>query len=174
MAISGFGRGKGEGYEAPPAMASSSGSSSSSSNSGNLSAFIDQGSTFEGKLTFKDTVRIDGCFTGEIASENTLIVGESGEINATIRSTTVVVSGVVTGNVHASRQVVLHKTGKVDGDIETPSIIVEEGATFNGHLSMGKSGSQASLKAVSGGNKNEGGDGNNANKDAKQSASNSK
>ena len=28
----------------------------------NLTAFIDQGSEFEGKLSFKDTVRIDGSF----------------------------------------------------------------------------------------------------------------
>ncbi|HXX47069.1 MAG TPA: polymer-forming cytoskeletal protein, partial [Myxococcota bacterium] len=41
---------------------------------GALTAFIDQGSEFSGKLNFKDTVRIDGRFEGEIASENTLIV----------------------------------------------------------------------------------------------------
>jgi hypothetical protein len=52
-----------------------------SSSSGGLSAFIDQGSEFEGKLSFKDTVRIDGRFRGEISSENTLIVGETGEID---------------------------------------------------------------------------------------------
>ena len=45
---------------------------------GNLTAFIDQGSEFEGKLSFKDTVRIDGTFSGEISSDNTLIVGETG------------------------------------------------------------------------------------------------
>ena len=69
----------------------------------NLSAFIDQGSEFEGKLSFKDTVRIDGCFRGEIASQNTLVVGETGEIMATVRSCTVIVSGTVTGNIFASR-----------------------------------------------------------------------
>ncbi len=72
-----------------------------------LSAFIDQGSEFEGKLSFKDTVRIDGCFRGEIASENTLVVGESGEIFATVRSRTVVIAGAVTGDVVASDRLVL-------------------------------------------------------------------
>jgi hypothetical protein len=80
MAISGFGRGKGgegmSGGSAPgPAPSSNSGGL------GGLTAFIDQGSEFEGKLSFKDTVRIDGRFRGEISSENTLIVGESGEIH---------------------------------------------------------------------------------------------
>ncbi len=35
---------------------------------GMLTAFIDQGSEFSGKLSFKDTVRIDGSFEGEITS----------------------------------------------------------------------------------------------------------
>lgn len=117
----------------------------------NLSAFIDQGSVFEGKLSFKDTVRIDGGFKGEISSENTLIVGESGEIEATIASPTVVVSGTVTGDIKATDSVVLHKSAQVDGDIETPSIVIEKGAVFNGSLSMGKAGSKSgNLKSVPG------------------------
>ncbi len=131
MAIGGFGRGKEEearSVAAPPNLGAAA---------GNLSAFIDQGSNFEGKLSFKDTVRIDGGFKGEISSENTLIVGESGEIEALISSKNVVVSGSVVGNIVATDQVVLHKSARVDGDITTPSVVVEKGAVFNGTLSMG-------------------------------------
>ena len=103
---------------------------------GNLSAFIDQGSEFEGKLSFKDTVRIDGCFRGEITSQNTLVVGETGEIMATVRSCSVIVSGTVTGNIFASQRLVLHKTARVEGDIEANSIAIEEGAVLNGKLTM--------------------------------------
>jgi len=107
---------------------------------------------FEGKLSFKDTVRIDGEFTGEITSENTLIVGETGEITATIRSNIVVVSGSVSGNIYAGRQVVLHKTARVEGDLECTSIMIEEGALFNGHLNMHAGGPAAQkLKSVEGG-----------------------
>ncbi|MBW2493999.1 MAG: polymer-forming cytoskeletal protein [Deltaproteobacteria bacterium] len=148
MAINAFGRGRESDYEGQPSSSSPS-SSSGSAASGGLTAFIDQGSEFEGKLSFRDTVRIDGCFRGEITSENTLIVGESGEIDAEIRSKTVVVSGTVHGNVIAEAKVVLHKSAHVEGDIQTPSIVVEEGAMITGKISMGgsKSGS-ASLKAV--------------------------
>jgi cytoskeletal protein CcmA (bactofilin family) len=103
---------------------------------GGLTAFIDQGSEFEGKLSFKDTVRIDGTFTGEIQSENTLIVGESGEIHAQIRSKSVMISGAVEGDVYASRQLVLHKTARLQGNVESPSIVIEEGAIFNGQVKM--------------------------------------
>jgi cytoskeletal protein CcmA (bactofilin family) len=153
MAISGFGRGKqGEGMSSGAGPAPVSSPSPAPSSGGGLTAFIDQGSQFEGKLSFKDTVRIDGEFTGEISSENTLIVGETGEITATIRSNMVVVSGTVSGNIYAGRQVVLHKTARVEGDLETPSVMIEEGALFNGNLKMSTGGPAAQkLSAVGGG-----------------------
>ena len=154
MAISGFGRGK-EGTSSgagPTPSAAPAPAPSSGGGGGGLTAFIDQGSQFEGKLSFKDTVRIDGEFSGEISSENTLIVGESGEITATIRSNMVVVSGSVVGNIYAGRQVVLHKTARVEGDLECPSIMIEEGAVFNGSLKMNAGGPAAQkLTRVGGG-----------------------
>jgi len=142
MAISGFGRRSGDETSSAP-MASTGSGSASSGGFGNLTAFIDQGSEFEGKLSFKDTVRIDGSFSGEISSDNTLIVGESGQIMATIKSVAVVISGLVEGDIHASEQIVLHKTAVVTGDLESPTVVMEEGATLNGCVRMGKSAGSA-------------------------------
>lgn len=152
MAITPFGRGK-DAVQSDSTNASSTpkkGSSSGSAGSGGLTAFIDQGSEFEGKLSFRDTVRIDGKFSGEITSENTLIVGESGEIEADIYSKTVSISGTVTGNVIAEGKVVLHKTALVNGNIQTPSLVVEDGARVNGVISMSSSSNKpkADLSAV--------------------------
>ena len=120
---------------------------------GGLTAFIDQGSEFEGKLSFRDTVRIDGRFRGEIASENTLIVGESGEIEATIRSNTVAISGSVEGDVHAARKVVLHKTARVTGNVEHALPDRRRGRRDQRHLQDGDDGRQTlgALKAIEGG-----------------------
>ena len=128
-----------------PAASSSSSSSSSSAGGGfgNLTAFIDQGSEFEGKLSFKDTVRIDGTFSGEISSDNTLIVGESGQIHASIKSVCVVISGLVEGDIHATEQIVLHKTAVVEGNLDAPAISMEEGAQLNGSVRMGSASSAA-------------------------------
>jgi cytoskeletal protein CcmA (bactofilin family) len=118
---------------------------------GNLTAFIDQGSEFEGKLSFRDTVRIDGIFSGEISSDNTLIVGESGQIHATIHSICVVISGRVEGDIHAKEQIVLHKTAVVNGNLEAPAITMEEGAQLNGSVRMGAASGAAghsTIKAV--------------------------
>jgi cytoskeletal protein CcmA (bactofilin family) len=101
-----------------------------------VSAFIDQGSEFEGKLSFRDTVRIDGIFRGEIRSQNTLVVGETGEIEAEVFSGQVEVSGSLIGNVIAQESIVLHKTARVQGDLSAPSCVIEEGAVLNGRVDM--------------------------------------
>jgi cytoskeletal protein CcmA (bactofilin family) len=144
-----FGRGRGS----DDFQTSSLSPVSSGSESGGLTAFIDQGSSFEGKLSFKDTVRIDGHFSGQITSENTLVIGESGVIEADIRSQIVIVSGTIHGNVVALRKVVLHKAAQVDGDVETPSLVMEEGAVLNGKLNMSAAAPKKprELKAVDGG-----------------------
>jgi cytoskeletal protein CcmA (bactofilin family) len=143
-----FGRGRGvDDFQAGVAPVSSG-------EPGGLTAFIDQGSSFEGKLSFKDTVRIDGHFSGEITSENTLVVGESGVIEADIHSQVVIVSGTIHGNVIATRKVVLHKTAELQGDVETPCLVVEEGAVLNGKLNMAaaaKPKKPLQLKAMDGG-----------------------
>ncbi len=142
MSISGFGRSKDEPNAATAAPKAISGGAAMS----NLTAFIDQGSDFEGKLTFKETVRIDGRFSGEISSENTLIVGESGDVEASIQSMNVVISGSVHGDVSATRQVLLHKTGRLQGNVKTPSLVMEEGAVLNGSIVMGRP--EAAAKAA--------------------------
>ncbi len=139
MSLSGFGRSKDDSNSSAAAPSSSGGGAAMS----NLTAFIDQGSEFEGKLTFKETVRIDGRFTGEISSENTLVVGESGDVEANIVSMNVVISGSVHGDVNASRQVLVHKTGRLQGNVKTPSLVMEEGAVLNGNIVMGKTESAA-------------------------------
>jgi cytoskeletal protein CcmA (bactofilin family) len=103
---------------------------------GALTAFIDQGSEFSGKLSFKDTVRIDGRFDGEIVSENTLIVGETGHVRANIDSETVILSGEVHGDILARKMIHLHKSARVFGNLQTRSLIVEDGAELNGQVEM--------------------------------------
>jgi len=151
MALKSFGRG---GSSEGPAGTGVATGSPAPTGPGGLTAFIDQGSEFEGKLSFRDTVRIDGRFRGEISSENNLIVGESGEIEASIRSNTVAISGVVEGDVCAARKVILHKTARVTGNVETPSLVMEDGAVLNGQLKMVTTETRpanAPLKAIDGG-----------------------
>ena len=103
-----------------------------------LTAFIDEGSEIEGKYTFSGTVMINGRFRGEIVSNDSLIVGEKGVVNASIRAGIVLISGEVVGNVSASERVELRGSARVYGDVEAPVVVVEEGVLFEGHCRMTK------------------------------------
>ena len=101
-----------------------------------LTAFIDEGSEIEGKYTFSGTVMLNGKFRGEINTSDTLIVGEKGVVQATIRAGIVLVSGQVIGNVLAAERVELRGRARVFGDVEAPVVVVEEGVLFEGHCRM--------------------------------------
>ncbi len=105
---------------------------------GGLTAFIDEGSEIEGKYTFSGAVMLNGKFTGEIASTDTLIIGDKGVINADIRAGQVLISGEVVGNVRATERVELKRTARMFGDIDAPVVVVEEGVLFEGHCRMTK------------------------------------
>ena len=101
-----------------------------------LTAFIDEGSEIEGKYTFSGTVMLNGKFRGEIASSDTLIIGEKGIVHATIRAGVVLISGQVVGNLSATERVELRGSARVFGDVEAPVIVMEEGVLFEGHCRM--------------------------------------
>jgi cytoskeletal protein CcmA (bactofilin family) len=103
-----------------------------------LSAFIDEASEIEGKYTFSGTVMLNGKFKGEIISNDTLIIGEKGVINASIRAGVVLISGEVVGNVMGIERVELRGTARMFGDVEAPVVVVEEGVLFEGHCRMTK------------------------------------
>jgi cytoskeletal protein CcmA (bactofilin family) len=103
-----------------------------------LTAFIDEGSEIEGKYTFSGTVMLNGRFRGEIVSNDNLIVGDKGVVNASIRAGVVLISGEVVGNVSAAERVELRGSARVYGDVEAPVVVIEEGVLFEGHCRMTK------------------------------------
>jgi cytoskeletal protein CcmA (bactofilin family) len=104
------------------------------SRSNDLTAFIDEGSEIEGKYTFQGTVMLNGKFSGEIVTSDSLIIGEKGSVNATVRAGIVLINGEVIGNVFATERVELRGAARVYGDVEAPVIVVEEGVLFEGHF----------------------------------------
>ncbi|MGH7383702.1 MAG: bactofilin family protein [Candidatus Rokuibacteriota bacterium] len=112
----------------------------SSANRKKLTAFLDEGSEIEGKYTFSGTVLLNGKFQGEIASPDTLIIGERGVVNGTVRAGTLVVNGELVGDVHASERVELAGKARVFGDLESPVVVLEEGVIFEGHCRMPRPG----------------------------------
>jgi cytoskeletal protein CcmA (bactofilin family) len=102
----------------------------------NVTAVIEKGCEFVGKLTFEGTARIGGKFDGEIFTNDTLIIDEGSLIKAEIEAATVIINGEVIGNIKASGRVEIHSTGKLKGNIETPVLRIDEGVVFEGTTKM--------------------------------------
>jgi cytoskeletal protein CcmA (bactofilin family) len=101
-----------------------------------VTTLLGKGSEFEGKLSFEGTVRVDGKLTGEIFTDDVLVVGEGAEVNAEVTVGSIVIQGTVRGNITAKRSVEIHSPGRVKGNINTPSLFVEKGVFFDGHCQM--------------------------------------
>ncbi len=105
-------------------------------NKDEINAFLGKNTTFEGKLEFSGTVRVDGRVKGEIVGDGTLIVGDSARIEADVRVTYLVVSGEFRGSLFAGERVEIRSPGKVFGNIHAPAVIIEEGVIFEGQCRM--------------------------------------
>jgi cytoskeletal protein CcmA (bactofilin family) len=101
-----------------------------------VTTLLGKGSEFEGKLSFEGTVRVDGKLTGEIFTDDVLIVGEGAEVNAEVTVGAIVIQGTVRGNIIAKRSVEIHNPGRVKGNISTPSLFIERGVMFDGQCQM--------------------------------------
>lgn len=113
----------------------------------NLNAFLGEGTSFKGTLTFEGTVRIDGRLEGEIFTKDTLVIGEGAQVSAAIHAGIVVISGTVHGNITAERKTDIHASGRLYGNISTPSLIIEEGVIFEGTCAMGSGNEQSAEQA---------------------------
>lgn len=103
---------------------------------GEITTLLGRGATFEGKLTFEGTVRIDGRFRGEVFTDDVLVIGEGAIVEAEIDVGEVIIQGTVVGNIKAKRSIEIHAPGRVKGDLHTPSLQIDKGVIFEGRSFM--------------------------------------
>lgn len=105
---------------------------------GHVTAILDKGAKFDGKLTFEGTVQIGGEFTGEIFTKDTLVINEGSFVQAQVEADSIIISGRVEGNIFARRRVIMHPPAVFRGTVTTPSLKIEEGVVFEGASYMPK------------------------------------
>jgi cytoskeletal protein CcmA (bactofilin family) len=102
-----------------------------------LTALLGRGTRFEGKLYFSGRLRIDGSFSGQIRSDDILIIGDGAEISAEIDAGTVIIrGGVVTGNIRARTAIELYVPARVVGNLWSPTIFIDKGVKVEGSCTM--------------------------------------
>ena len=102
-----------------------------------LNGFLDEGTELNGELRFRDALRVDGRIKGRIVSDNTLIIGETGQVDAEIDCRVVSIRGRVSGLVHGRERIELLAGCRVEATLVTPKLVIEDGAFFHGECRMG-------------------------------------
>jgi len=105
-------------------------------NTKDIKAYLGEDTVFSGTLSFNGAVRIDGKMDGEIQTDDTLIIGETGVLQADITAGTVICRGKIKGTIKASKRIEIHTSSEVVGNIAAPSLLVEDGAIFDGNCNM--------------------------------------
>jgi len=106
-----------------------------------IKAYLGVDAAFKGTLAFEGTVRIDGKFEGQVNTNDTLIIGETGDLVADIEAGTVICKGKMKGTIVASQKIEMHPSSKIVGNVQTPALNIELGAVLDGSCDMtGKEG----------------------------------
>lgn len=101
-----------------------------------LDTLIGSGTIFEGTLTSKESICVEGTVRGKIVCDGSVIVGEKGRVDADIFADTVLLGGEVNGNIVSKTKLEITTSGKLRGDIKTGSLIIAEGVIFEGKCQM--------------------------------------
>lgn len=101
-----------------------------------LNTILGKGSVIEGKISIKNSVRVDGRIVGEISSTGTVTVGDNGEIEGDVTANRAIVGGKVKGRINASAKAVLEANSVFIGDLQTAKLTIDEGAMFEGRCLM--------------------------------------
>jgi cytoskeletal protein CcmA (bactofilin family) len=109
-------------------------------------AIIGPQTRFSGLIQLREPARIDGEIDGEIFATETVWIGETGRVHASIEAPEVVVAGELEGDIVASRRVELTATAHVTGSIQSPILVLAEGGVLEGRCSTGRGSSEADEK----------------------------
>ena len=101
-----------------------------------IKAYMGEDTVFNGSLAFEGTVRVDGKFEGQVNTDDTLIIGETGHLKAEIFAGTVICMGRVEGTITAAKKVEIHSNSRVMGNVKAPALYIEPGGILDGSCDM--------------------------------------
>ena len=99
--------------------------------------YVDESSEFSGTLKLAKSLHIDGAIEGEIECAETVTIGASGRVTASVCAEFVVIDGEIHGDIEARSEITLGKSARVYGDLMTEGIVIERGAKVEGRITIG-------------------------------------
>jgi cytoskeletal protein CcmA (bactofilin family) len=90
-----------------------------------------------GEVTSEEDLVINGSVRGPVSVRSgTLTVGEQARIHGDLRGTRVIVRGAVDGSIAATERIELHASAVVLGSVSANQVVITDAATFNGRIDM--------------------------------------
>ena len=126
---------------------------------GQMNTLVGNGTVIEGTLNISSSIRVDGKVKGRINCSDTLLVGKTGVVEASVKVKSATIGGRVEGDIEAQDVVILEGKSTVMGDVTTKKLIIEEGAVFNGTCRMGEEAEKAKDSSGSSSQGSQGGPG---------------
>lgn len=102
-----------------------------------VDTIIGAGTVFNGDVTSKSTIRIDGKVTGSVKCDGDVVIGKDGIIEANVEGRNITLAGKIVGNVKAQETLKIEASGILNGDASMSTLIIDEGGKFDGKSSMG-------------------------------------
>ena len=100
-------------------------------------SIIAQGCKFEGDIEARGTLRIEGEFKGNIGVPESLVVGKTGVLRASVKVKNAIIGGQFFGDIEAENKIELQSGSHLEGNIKTKRLVIDEGVFFEGNCSMG-------------------------------------
>lgn len=98
-------------------------------------AIIGSSTRVRGRVNGNGDLRVDGRVDGEILlAQGDLTLGETAEVDATVRADNIHVLGRLEGDVQAAGKLSVGAGASVRGNVRAKSLTLEDGANFSGQL----------------------------------------
>ncbi|GAA0737370.1 polymer-forming cytoskeletal protein [Flavobacteriaceae bacterium 144Ye] len=97
---------------------------------------IAKGTTITGDIISDGDFRIEGTVQGNIKTPGKVVIGRTGVINGTLKSSNADIEGKFSGKLILSDTLSLKSSAFVEGEVEVGKLAVEPGATFNATCAM--------------------------------------
>ena len=91
---------------------------------------------FKGELRAQEDIKIEGRIEGSIHHQQRVVVGNKGEVVASVHAQSIDVDGKVQGDIVAKKSIKVSQSAVVRGNLRAPSVSINEGANFNGGVTM--------------------------------------
>ena len=90
-----------------------------------------KGTTITGDIISDGDFRIEGTVQGNVKTPGKVVIGRTGLINGTLKSTNADIEGKFSGKLMLSDTLSLRASAFVEGEVSVGKLAVEPGATFN-------------------------------------------